>query len=97
MRAILQVAHRDVVLSELPPLLLPHKGTLGLIDYEKAFCADPRPGRDIFDMRRIDRDLGCVVIVRPDQFVAHVLPLDAHDEIAAFFAPILLAPAVALR
>jgi phenol 2-monooxygenase len=92
MRAILQVAHRDVVLSELPPLLLPHKGTLGLIDYEKAFCADPRPGRNIFDMRRIDRELGCLVIVRPDQFVAHVLPLDAHDEIAAFFAQILLTP-----
>ena len=52
-RAVLQVAHRDVVLSELPPLLLPHKGTLGLIDYEKTFCADPRPGRDIFDLRRI--------------------------------------------
>jgi phenol 2-monooxygenase len=96
-RAILQVSHRDVALSELPPLLLPHKGTLGLIDYEKAFCADPRPGRDIFDMRGIDRDLGCVVIVRPDQFVAHVLPLDARVEIATFFAPILLAPAVASR
>jgi phenol 2-monooxygenase (NADPH) len=95
MRAILQVAHRDVVLSELPPLLLPHKGTLGLIDYEKAFCADPRPGRNIFDMRQIDRELGCLVIVRPDQFVAHLLPLDAHDEIAAFFAQIRLAPAVA--
>ena len=94
-RAILQVAHRDVVLSELPPLLLPHKGTLGLIDYEKAFCADPRPGLNIFDMRRIDRELGCLVIVRPDQFVAHLLPLDAHDEIAAFFARILLAPAIA--
>ena len=88
-RAILQVAHRDVVLSDLPPLLLPRKGTLGLIDYEKAFCADPRAGRDIFDMRRIDRELGCLVIARPDQFVAHLLPLDAHDEIAAFFAPIL--------
>jgi phenol 2-monooxygenase (NADPH) len=94
-RAILQVAHREVVLNELPPLLLPQKGSLGLLDYEKAFCADPRPGRDIFEMRRIDRDLGCLVIVRPDQFVAHILPLDAHDEIAAFFAPILLAPAVA--
>jgi phenol 2-monooxygenase len=94
-RAILQVAHRDVVLSELPPLMLPRKGKLGLIDYEKVFCADPRSGRDIFDLRRIDRELGCVVIVRPDQFIAHVLPLDAPDEIAAFFAAILLAPAVA--
>jgi phenol 2-monooxygenase (NADPH) len=94
-RAILQVGHRDVVLGELPPLLLPHKGMLGLIDYEKVFCADPRPGRDIFDARGIDREFGCVVIVRPDQFIAHVLPLDAPAAITAFFEPILLAPAVA--
>jgi phenol 2-monooxygenase len=94
-RAILQVRHRDVVLGRLPPLLLPHKGTLGLIDYEKVFCADPGPGRDIFDTRRIDREFGCVVIVRPDQFVAHLLPLDARAAITAFFEPILLAPAVA--
>jgi phenol 2-monooxygenase len=94
-RAILQAGHREVVLGELPSLLLPHKGTLGLIDYEKVFCADPRPGRDIFDARGIDREFGCVVIVRPDQFIAHVLPLDAPAAITAFFAPILLAPAVA--
>jgi phenol 2-monooxygenase len=96
-RAILQVAHRDVELSELPAVLLPHKGTLGLIDYEKVFSADPQPGRDIFDARRIDRKLGCLVIVRPDQFIAHVLPLDAHAAIAAYFAPILLTPAVAYQ
>jgi phenol 2-monooxygenase len=94
-RAILQTPHRDAVLSELPPLLLPHKGALGLIDYEKVFCPDPRPGQDIFDMRRIDRERGCLVIVRPDQFVAHVLPLEAHDEISAFFGGILLTPAPA--
>jgi phenol 2-monooxygenase len=93
--AILQAAHRAVVLSELPSLLLPRKGTLGLIDYEKVFSADPAPGRDIFDMRRIDRERGCLVIVRPDQFVAHVLPLDARDDISAFFARFLLTPAVA--
>ncbi len=26
-----------------------------------------------------------MVIVRPDQFVAHILPLDAYSELAAFF------------
>jgi phenol 2-monooxygenase len=96
-RAILQAAHRDVVLNDLPSLLVPRKGTLGLIDYEKVFCTDPRPGQDIFDLRQIDRELGCLVIVRPDQFVAHVLRLDAHDDICAFFAPILLAPAIAYQ
>jgi phenol 2-monooxygenase (NADPH) len=30
-----------------------------------------------------------VVVVRPDQYVAHVLPLDAHQELTDFFAGIL--------
>jgi phenol 2-monooxygenase len=32
----------------------------------------------------IDRDRGCIVVVRPDQYVAQVLPLDAHGKLAAF-------------
>ncbi|HBP59505.1 MAG TPA: 3-hydroxybenzoate 4-monooxygenase, partial [Alphaproteobacteria bacterium] len=81
---------RDVNITDLPALLRPTKGALGLVDYEKSFCADLKSGQDIFDMRRIDRDKGCVVIVRPDQYVAHILPLDAHAELAAFFSNILL-------
>jgi hypothetical protein len=38
--------------------------------YEKIFCADVLSGQDIFDMRGIDRKNGCIVIVRPDQYVA---------------------------
>jgi phenol 2-monooxygenase len=26
-----------------------------------------------------------MVVVRPDQYVAHILPLDAYTELAAFF------------
>ena len=44
-------------------------------------------------MRGIDREQGCMVIVRPDQYVAHLLPLDAHDELAGFFDAFML-PAV---
>jgi len=54
------------------------------------FCADAKEERDIFALRGIDRAHGCVVIVRPDQYVAHVLPLQAHDELAAFFGRFLL-------
>ena len=39
----------------LPPALLPRKGVFGLIDYEKAFCPDPRED-DIFDCAGLDRD-----------------------------------------
>ncbi len=89
-RAIFQCGFRDLEITALPPLLRPHKGRFGLCDYEKVFCADLKSGDDIFAMRGIDRDQGCVIIVRPDQHVAHVLPLAAHDDIAAFFAGFLL-------
>jgi phenol 2-monooxygenase len=40
----------------------------------------------VFDLRGIDRDAGCVVVVRPHQYVAAVLPLDATAALADFFA-----------
>lgn len=86
LRAILQQAHRDVAVETLPSLLLPRKGRLGLIDYEKVFCPDLKSGHDIFDLRGIDREQGCLVVVRPDQYVANALPLDGHAALAAFFA-----------
>ena len=84
-RAAFQQAHTDLALEAMPALLLPRKGKYGLIDYEKIFCPDLKSGHDIFAMRGIDRAAGCMVVVRPDQYVAHVLPLDAHAELTAFF------------
>jgi phenol 2-monooxygenase len=89
--AIFQQSHRELSPSDLPAVLLPRKGRFGLIDYEKAFCPDPSP-TDIFDLRGINRDDGCVVIVRPDQYVSDILPLDATDALSAFLDGIL-APA----
>ena len=86
LRAILQQPHREVAVETLPSLLLPRKGRLGLIDYEKVFCPDLKSGQDIFDLRGIDRERGCLVVVRPDQYVATVLPLDDHAALTAFFA-----------
>jgi phenol 2-monooxygenase (NADPH) len=91
-RAVFQQEHRLLAVDAMPPVLQPRKGRFGLIDYEKAFCPDPAAG-DIFDLRGIDREAGCVVVVRPDQYVAHVLPLDAHEALAAFFAGFLVPPA----
>ena len=70
----------------LPPLLIPRKGRYGLIDYEKLFCPDIERRTDIFDLRGIDRKRGALVIVRPDQHVAQILPLDEYEELVAFFA-----------
>ncbi|MDB5828296.1 MAG: Phenol hydroxylase domain protein dimerization, partial [Variovorax sp.] len=89
-RAIFQQRHLDLKVDELPALLLPPKGCFGLIDYEKTYCAYLRAGADIFDLRRIDREHGAMIVVRPDQYVSNVLPLDAHADLAAFFGRILL-------
>jgi len=61
-----------------------------LIDYEKMFCPDLKSGTDIFEMRGVDRAQGCMVIVRPDQYIAHVLPLDAFDALPEFFAGFMI-------
>jgi len=65
------------------------KGKFGLIDHEKMFCPDPKTD-DTFDTRGVFRETGCMVVVRPDQYVSHVLPLHGHEALADFFAEILI-------
>jgi 2-polyprenyl-6-methoxyphenol hydroxylase-like FAD-dependent oxidoreductase len=89
-RAVFQQGHRELKLEAMPALLLPGKGRYGLRDYEKMFCPALSAGPDIFDLRGIDRDEGCMVVVRPDQYVAHVLPLDAFDDLSSFFAAFMV-------
>jgi phenol 2-monooxygenase len=89
-RAVFQQGHRELAIEAMPALLLPQKGRYGLRDYEKMFCPDLAGGHDVFAMRRIDRELGCMVVVRPDQYVANVLPLDGYAELAAFFHGFML-------
>ncbi|MBX3518583.1 MAG: FAD-binding monooxygenase [Xanthobacteraceae bacterium] len=90
LRAIFQQPHRELKLENMPALLLPPKGRYGLRDYEKMFCSDQKGGHDIFAMRAIDREQGCIVIVRPDQYVANVLPLDGFAELSGFFDGFML-------
>lgn len=90
LRAIFQQPHRELKLENMPALLLPPKGRYGLRDYEKMFCSDQKGGHDIFDIRGVDREQGCVVIVRPDQYVSNVLPLDAYEELSGFFDGFLI-------
>ncbi len=73
----------------MPELLRPTKGRYGLTDYEKAFSSILRSGEDIYAQRGIDRQSGCLVVVRPDQYVAQVLPLDGIDELGAYFETFL--------
>lgn len=91
LRAIFQQGHRALAIESMPALLLPAKGRLGLRDYEKVFSPDLKNGPDIFALRGIDRAQGALVVVRPDQYIAHVLPLDAHQALAEFFGGFMLA------
>jgi phenol 2-monooxygenase (NADPH) len=91
-RGIFQQGHRQLAIEAMPSFLLPRKGRYGLRDYEKMFCSDLKSGRDIFTMRGIDRERGCMVVVRPDQFVAHVLPLDEYLQLTAFFDGFMTRP-----
>ena len=90
LRAVFQQGHRELAIEAMPAFLLPRKGRYGLTDYEKMFCPDLKGGHDIFAMRGIDRKAGCMVIVRPDQYVAHVLPLDGYKQLAALFDGFML-------
>ncbi len=89
-RAVFQQTHRELAIEDIPGILLPRKGRLGLRDYEKMFCPCIDGSGDIFDLRGIDRQRGCIIVVRPDQFVANVLPLTAYEELSSFFSGVLL-------
>ena len=81
LRAVVQQRHTDVDPTDLPPLLVPTKGRYGLRDHEKVFTPALE---DVFELRGVDRDAGALVVVRPDQYVGHVLPLDGVDELDAY-------------
>ncbi len=90
-KVIYQEGFDEVEQLASPELFLPKTGPLGLIDWEKVYSAAPNAWcrTDIFDERELSRD-GVVVVVRPDQYVAAVLPLDATAELAAFLEGVFL-------
>lgn len=90
LRAVFQQDHRELAVEAMPSLLLPRKGRYGLLDYEKMFCPDLKSCHDVFTMRGIDRQAGCMVVVRPDQYVANVLPLDDFTGLASYFDGFML-------
>ncbi|MCU1572938.1 MAG: phenol 2-monooxygenase [Micrococcaceae bacterium] len=93
-KVIYQQDHTRVDIGTVPHAFLPQVGPFQLIDFEKVYATDP--AADIFDLRGIDR-AGVVVVVRPDQYVAHVLPLTATAELANFFGAQLLSGHTASR
>ncbi|MGC5169146.1 FAD-dependent monooxygenase [Microbacterium sp. DT81.1] len=90
-KAIYQQRFEDIDIARVPPLFLPKTGPLGLTDWEKVYAAAPSAwsSADIFAERELSRD-GVVVVVRPDQYVAAVLPLTATAALASFFQRFLV-------
>jgi phenol 2-monooxygenase len=90
-KVIYQQRFEEVDISRVPKVFLPRTGPLGLTDWEKVYAAGPSAwsSADIFAERELSRD-GVVVVVRPDQYVAAVLPLTATQELADFFSRSLL-------
>ena len=82
---------RDLSMHDLHGYLWPTKGKYGLRDYEKVFHG--QDGNDVYDLRGIDRSSGCVVIVRPDQHIASILPVTSHAEVSKFFEVFMIGQA----
>ncbi|KJL27003.1 Pentachlorophenol 4-monooxygenase [Microbacterium azadirachtae] len=84
-KGISQRSYEDLDVTTAPALFQPKTGPLGLTDWEKLYAAAPShwSKTDIFDARELSRD-GVVIVVRPDQYVAAILPLDAVGELESF-------------
>ncbi|MFC7944349.1 FAD-dependent monooxygenase [Microbacterium oxydans] len=90
-KAVYQQPFEEVEVTSAPELFQPKTGPLGLTDWEKVYAASPSKWTetDIFAARELSRD-GVVVVVRPDQYVAAILPLDDTAELSEFLEGALL-------
>ncbi|PNS19260.1 hypothetical protein CAC42_2437 [Sphaceloma murrayae] len=103
--AVLQQPH-DVLQTQLlesgaslPAVLTPKKGVHGLTNMHNIFCDEKPhyniwgatvPWQSIYDARGVSREDGAMIVVRPDGYVAAVLPLEIrdgkHDLLQNFFS-----------
>lgn len=91
-KIIYQQKFDELDITKVPSVFKPAVGQYQLIDLENVFAAGVGPngkGTNIFDERNISRS-GAIIIVRPDMYVANILPLEATDELGKYFAQILV-------
>lgn len=91
-KAIWQQPFEEIELPSVPAVFRPRTGPFGLTDWEKAYAAGPSAwcATDVFAERGLSRD-GVLVVVRPDQYVAAILPLTDRDELPQFLDGVFLA------
>lgn len=83
-KVIYPQTHDQIEVLDAPAVFKPQVGPFELINLENVFAVDAKAS-DIFEQRGINRRTGAVVVVRPDQYVAHVLPLDEPETLGSFF------------
>lgn len=82
---------RDVSVFDFPEAFRPYDQVDGW-DYWKIFVDDQsyHEGHgQIYEHLQID-DSGCAVVLRPDQHVSYVGPMDAYDDLDKFFAGFMI-------
>src|SRR5690606_22607800 len=75
-KVIYQRPYDEFEMTDVPAAFKPVVGPYKLDNYENVFTAGPNPegkGGDIFEARGISRK-GAIVVVRPDQYVANIVP-----------------------
>jgi phenol 2-monooxygenase len=75
---------KEFDVSVAPRIFVPRTGPFEVLDYEKVFGISL--ASNIFTERGIGPEQGAVVVVRPDQYVATILPLDKPELLGEFFA-----------
>jgi phenol 2-monooxygenase len=88
-KVIYQQEYTEFDPSDVPAAFRPVKVPFGLRDNNQIFASGH--GRDIHRDRGISQE-GAIVVVRPDMYVAGVLPLNARSELTDFFAAHMLEP-----
>ncbi|MGK2348194.1 FAD-dependent monooxygenase [Actinomyces sp. W5033] len=74
--------HREYDITDTPEAFRPRTGPFQVEDWNQVWSALPED--PVFQARGI-ADSGAVVVVRPDQYVADIQPLDGTAAISAFF------------
>lgn len=88
-KIIYPCSDRDITLADVPSAYLPRVGKYALVNYENVFGL--QYGNSIYEQQGISHQ-GALVVVRPDQYVANILPLSNTHELETFFKRIFNTP-----
>ncbi|KAI1391801.1 FAD binding domain-containing protein [Hypoxylon trugodes] len=89
---LIHAGTRDFNILDLHPVYHPWNDKLGW-DYWKVFSDDVgdfEPCRSPYEMYGVDKQRGCMVVLRPDQHVSFIGPLADFDNIQRFLSNVLI-------